>query len=425
MATASPSADESVFDFMTEQITTVFDRIVKEVRTRRDLLLLEVSEKRKLFELRNSAMIDNVRELEEMRSHLEKMSVKQNLAMRKQQESLAEIDTEIDKLRTDMYRSTQLEYSCSPDQLIKLVKQFGEIIDPTNIQAIYSEKLTPAKVIEGFGNQIRFHVDSYKELLYVASSGRRTVLVYNINDFEFIQEFGETNYPPLYVAASREFIYVVSTDNQILQYKSRDYSFVGITGAWDSRSYSIIIGIAVSDQNQLFVISQYGQIRIFDRALNFKEEIKLELKKFGEYIIIISMLMREDRIYLLLRNTVLLVVSVGDWDNINFYFKKEESNNFVKLILSFYSINSVLGKIPNMHDASAFCIDQMGNVIVSDSATKSLKFFSPEGDPMHTIGENTVGSDSIIGCSDIAVYKNSIIVACRDYSGKDYHIRLY
>ena len=111
MATASPSADESVFDFMPEQITTVFDRIIKEVTTRRDLLLLEVSEKRKEFESRNSAMIDNVRELEEMRSHFEKMSVKQSLALRKQQESLAEIDSEIDKLRTDMYRSTQLKYS--------------------------------------------------------------------------------------------------------------------------------------------------------------------------------------------------------------------------------------------------------------------------------------------------------------------------
>ena len=140
MATASPSADGSVFDFMTEQITTVFDRIIKEVRTRRDLLLLEVSEKRKEFQLRNSAKIDSVRELEEMRSHFEKMSVKQNLAVRKQQESLAEIDTEIVKLRTDMYRSTQLKYSCSPDQLIKLVKQFGEVIDPTSNLTLAKDK---------------------------------------------------------------------------------------------------------------------------------------------------------------------------------------------------------------------------------------------------------------------------------------------
>ena len=77
-----------------------------------------------------------------------------------------------------------------------------------------------------------------------------------------------------------------------------------------------------------------------------------------------------------------------------------------------------------MH-TKAFCIDQMGNVIISDHDTKSLKFFSPAGDPIHTIGENTVGSDSIIWCSDIAVYKNSIIVACRDHSYEGIYIRLY
>ena len=343
MATASPSADESVFDFMTEQITTVFDRIIKEVTTRRDLLLLEVSEKRKEFQLRNSAMIDSVRELEEMRSQMEKMSVKQNLAVRKQQESLAEMDTEIDKLRTDMYRSTQLKYSCSPDQLIQLVKQFGEIIDVTNIQAIYSKKLSAIRFTKGLENEIKFYVDSYKKLLYVACSERKTVLVYNINNLKFVQEFGDTKYSPKYVTASREFIYVVSAGEHILQYKSTDYSFVGVIEAWNIFS-SNIIGIAVSDQNQVFVIGQNGQIRIYDRALNFKEEIKLDLKKFGEYITSISMLMREDRIFLLLFKQVLLVVSVGDWQNIYSYFKKEEGNNtIIELILSylFYFLNSI------------------------------------------------------------------------------------
>ena len=435
MATASASADVSVFDFMTEQITTVFDRIIKEVRTRRDLLLLEVSEKRKLFQLRNSAMIDNVRELEEMRSQMEKMSVKQNLAVRKQQESLAEIDLEIDKLRTDMYRSTQLKYSCSPDQLIQLVKQFGEIINPTNIQAIYSKKLTAIRVTSADENESKFHVDSYKELLYVTCLGRNTVLVCNINNFKFVKEFGDTKYSPSYVAASREFIYVASStnnkqmlsaDEHIVQYKSTDYSFVGIIGC-----YSNTIGIAVSDENQVFAMDHNGQIRIYDRALNFKKEIRLDLKKIGESnknITIISMLMREDRIYLLSNNKVLLVVSVGDWKNMDSYFKKEEGNNTIELMLSylFYLFYLFyLGKIPIFRNTSTFCIDQMGNIIVSDSATKSLKFFSPEGDPIHTIGENAVGSDSITRCSDIAVYKDSIVVACRDYSTKGYHIRLY
>ena len=177
-------------------------------------------------------------------------------------------------------------------------------------------------------------MDSYKELLYVTCSGRNTVLVCNINDLKFVKEFGDTKYSPEYIAASREFIYVVSTDEQIVRYKSTDYLLVGVTGTWVN--YSRIIGVAVSLENQVFAMNQNSQIRIYDRALNFKEEIQLDLKKFqesncitwvnsmlmrkinesNENITIISMLMREDRIYLLLDNTVLLFVFVGDWDNI-------------------------------------------------------------------------------------------------------------
>ena len=138
-----------------------------------------------------------------------------------------------------------------------------------------------------------------------------------------------------------------------MRYKSTDYLLVGVTGTWVN--YSRIIGVAVSLENQVFAMNQNGQIRIYDRALNFKEEIQLDLKKFqesncitwvnsmlmrkidesNENISIISMLMREDRIYLLLDNTVLLVVSVGDWKSIYFYFKKEEGNNTIELILSY------------------------------------------------------------------------------------------
>ena len=160
---------------------------------------------------------------------------------------------------------------------------------------------------------------------------------------EFVQVFGDTNYPPLCVAASREFIYVVSTDNQIVQYRSTEHSFVGITETWNSKNYSNNIDIAVSDQNLVFAIGQSSQIRIYDKALNFKEEIKLDLKKFKNSNCIAwmksnSMLMREDRIYLLLDNfswNLILFVSVGDWKNINFYFKKEEGNNTIQLILSY------------------------------------------------------------------------------------------
>ena len=63
-----------------------------------------------------------MRELEEMRTQVEKMSVKQNLAMKKQQESLADIDSEIEKLTAGLTQDSKFKFNCSINQLIEQVK---------------------------------------------------------------------------------------------------------------------------------------------------------------------------------------------------------------------------------------------------------------------------------------------------------------
>ena len=61
-------------------------------------MLALVYEKRREFESKNASIVESIRELEEMRAQIEKMSVKQNLAVKKQQDSLADIDSEIERL---------------------------------------------------------------------------------------------------------------------------------------------------------------------------------------------------------------------------------------------------------------------------------------------------------------------------------------
>ena len=39
-----------------------------------------------------------------------------------------------------------------------------------------------------------------------------------------------------------------------------------------------------------------------------------------------------------------------------------------------------------------------------------MKFFSPEGDLFHTIGEDTVGSDEVKNTTDIVTYNGKVIV---------------
>ena len=78
----------------------------------------------------------------------------------------------------------------------------------------------------------------------------------------------------------------------------------------------------------------------------------------------------------------------------------------------------------NFINRPSFCLDEIGNIIVTDSATNSIKFFSPEGDLFHTIGEDTVGSDEVVGATDIVAYKGKVVVLCaKGASGR--YMRVY
>ena len=153
----------------------MFERILSEVRARRDVLLEQVSKMKIEFEAKNISMTDNLRGLTEMRTHYEKMPAKQNLAMKKQQESLADIDSDIEKLKIELSNKSKFQFNCSINQLIERVKQFGEVIDEYCVITQYQSKLTATRVITKFqdfkfGDSTKLHIDHDKQLLYVLNS---------------------------------------------------------------------------------------------------------------------------------------------------------------------------------------------------------------------------------------------------------------
>ena len=333
MATAVPSSDESVFDAMTEEITAVFDRILREVISRRDQLLSEVGKKRQDFKFKNSAMMDNLGELEEMRTQLEKMSVKQNLALKKQQESLAEIDSEIDKLKREVYNCIQLKYSCSPDQLIQQIKQFGEVIDEasnlTLAKSKYCQKLTAVKILKDyqgrvFTPEIRLHLDSNKELLYLSKSDREDILIYNANNLSSVRHFGLEEHHPMCLATGTEFVYVCYPSRFLFQFQLSDYElFKSIKLPFID--YGFTFNLAVSSDNQVFVLYCNGHLLIYDRILNLKEEVCLKFEKSGKGVCCQEVKLIEDIFYITCYQRI-LTVAVGDWNNVRYLLKTENGN---------------------------------------------------------------------------------------------------
>ena len=71
-------------------------------------------------------------------------------------------------------------------------------------------------------------------------------------------------------------------------------------------------------------------------------------------------------------------------------------------------------KEPHWLRIRSFWIDEVGNIIVAVSDSQSIRFFSPEGNLFHKIGKDMVGSDEVGKCTDVTMYKDTLIVACCD-----------
>ena len=286
MATALPT-EESDLDGITKLIIEAFERILSEVKSRRDELLAQVSRLRGHTDSTDTSTTDTLRELEEMRAHVEKLSVKQNLAVKKQQESIADIDSEIEKLKTGLDNKCNLKFTCSLDQLIKQVSQFGEVTDESSLLTSYQSKVIPVKIslkyLPTFKSN-RFHIDYVKERFYVYHNRMYPIVVYDANEFSFIHEFGDKGISVDSMATGKDFIYVASSCRSlILVYRQADYSL-----AKECELKVAISQIFVNSQEQVIVIykakwdSDCCIIKVYDRVLN-SYKLKFFDHKFKEF----------------------------------------------------------------------------------------------------------------------------------------------
>ena len=335
MATANVT-EQTPLDVIRGEIIQVFERILSEVRARRDELLEQVSKMKIEFGAKNISVVESMRGLTEMRAQVEKMSVKQNLAMKKQQESLADIDSEIEKLMIELSNKSKFRFNCSINQLIERVKQFGEVIDESCVITQYQSKLTATQIItviqdsRFFDCSFKLHIDHDRQLLYVLNSNltRKAeavrpmhhtppavpheicIAVFNANDFTFIVQFGGSEYFTDCIATSQEFVYVGHSrhskyiPSQLIQFKNSDYSIVKTLSTSS-------IGI-MCPENLVYVLTsdRTFKFQIYDRALNFKEERDL-CYEWPKYTHIISAKQIQKLFYIFFNEQLLVFTKEG------------------------------------------------------------------------------------------------------------------
>ena len=141
------------------------------------------------------------------------------------------------------------------------------------------------------------------------------IAVFNANDFTFIVQFGGSEYLTDCIATSQEFVYVGChsrhskyKSSQLIQYKNSDYSIV-------KTIWTISIGIMCSE-NLVYVLTSSNKtfkFRIYDRALNFKEERDLcyEWLESDEFEPFISAKQIQELFYIFFNKHILVFTKEG------------------------------------------------------------------------------------------------------------------
>ena len=320
MATAD-AMEHSHVDVIKKQIIEMFDVILSEVTARREVLLAQVDKMRIAYQSQRSCLIENQRELEEMKTQLERIPMKQNLATKKRQDSLADIKSEIQELSIKL-SSSSLKFECSINLIIQQVKEFGEVIDISNsltkYHSKYSKKLTVDQIVSQnlpFGWDKRVHIDTENDLLYVFSTNATNaqIFVFDAKDFTFIDSFGITKFYEKCLTTSKDLIYLGRyksyNRSELLSIDRGDYSIireVNYTG-------DVLSNIFVECENQILVLCVFDskvKFHIYDRALNFKREVEI-IYEWPQTMEVVRSRFRQEQLFLMIEDKLLVFNTLG------------------------------------------------------------------------------------------------------------------
>ena len=408
MATQNIESDHSVFDRIASEIMTAFSLIIEQTTKRRDQLLTQLNELRIQIQEKIQSQISGLKELEQMRTHLMEMSIKQNFLLKVQEASLAPIENQINDLKEKSVSEPLLRFECPLTEMLDKMETLGAIMDeqvnvnvkPSNEQRIdYSKKILAKRTIgkEGTGNgefhcPLRMHISNNGKL-YVVDSDNKRVQVFDAENWKFFLHFGQSQFTaPNGITANNKFCFVTDfNENKIFKFRIGDYSLVKVSqGAGGSNeNLNKPGGIAISGDELLYVAdNDNNRVCVYDSiSLNYVSELGVGMLLSPREVHISS-----NKIFVLDRAPLCL-------------------HTFDKSGMKLRSILTC-GKDEQILTPASFCLDSDMNILITDYGSRTLKVFSSEGELLHKIGEHGPGTESVGKCFRVVLFKEYIFVSC-------------
>ena len=366
-----PTNEFARFDGVATDITNTFQLLIHQLIARRDALLSELQQKKENYISKETT---RRAALEELTQQIGSLSLKVNE------------NRDLQQLTKDLYKQ-RMEHLQTPTQLplpffstptlSHLETQIAEFGEIKEWNQDYSLKKRPVLAVgkEGRAKDELYlprglALDEPNQLIYVADYGNHCVQVVSVTG-KFLRRFGRGILQlPWGIAVSEDNVYV--TDRYlyaVFQFRKKDYELVRRTGT-EGRGEGQLNnpkGLCIDYNGDVYVADTCNhRVSVFSKDLDFLKHLFTQQLKYPRDV----------------KVTTSSVV-VLDWSpNCVHFFSR--SGTLLRSCVT-------QGEDGMVHDPRLFCLDPLGNILISDYYRGNIKILSPSGQLMHTIGKEGHG----------------------------------
>ena len=395
LPTNVPTNPMTQFDTVATQIHQTFDPLIAQLIARRDALLHKLSQLRQEFTDKETTRRAAIEELEKVEQQMMEMSLKVNINLPIHQQATALYKQGLKQLETPTKLPYPIFICPKLQELQSIITEFGkdrewEVLD-------YSSKKEPvltAGMRDIGDNELRvagIAIDEDNKLIFIADWGNSRVQIVSFEG-QFMTRFGqETLKYPWGITVGNEHVFITDTGlHALLQFDRNSYKLVMRTGTRGSQNgqFNSPRGLCIDYNGDVLVAdSGNNRVSVVSKDLIFISNIGIGQLKGPTDV--------------KLTPDSLVVVLDRSPKCIHFYSKSEHLLN--------YCISRGEGPDCLVYRPTFFCLDPVGNIIISDYGDHRIKIFSQSKNQIHTIGREGEGIGEFVKPYGICISKLGII----------------
>ena len=411
MATQSPEPiPVPLVDPVATAVNQLIDRLILSLEQRRVYLLTQLRDTREEMGANRVARQQMEKQIAETRAFLEGQMTHNKLHSM-QERIVADLEGKREQLQTNAPPPQEVVFLCDTRDLEEHIARLGEIIKieippkPVNrpippkplipnyaafqqpIVAVGEVGSVPGKLIQPCGVSIEQETGH----IYVADLSNNRIQIFSQTG-EYLNHFGGPHLKwPWGILFHRDSIYITDVGHHaIFLFTLSDLTMKKRFGKKGSgnEDFTCPKQVAISPNQHLYVADQENHIiQILSTNLDFLGSLRHQNMR--------------DPVDVKFKNKELYVLTLKESECIQVFSLTGEKIR---------SLVTRQGDGMQTIESLFFCLDKRNNIIISDLSTDDIKVFSPEGELLHTIGQEGHEAGKFSYPTGIAILKSNKLV---------------